>query len=500
MGGMTEGLDTSFRGILAPAAPEREWPSELGDYRLLRKVGEGGMAQVFLAEHRDTLEKVALKVLHPRFAENRERVAQLRAEATVLSQLSHENVVKVFALHDAPPLPYLVMEFLDGVPLRRLMGRPMEPSLALALLIQVCRALEAVHRRGVLHRDLKPDNIFVLTRPGRPPLVKVIDFGLATPLAQAAKPADGAVGTARYMAPEQWQGRPLDARTDLYAVGVCAFGMATGRPPFTEEYEEELRGAHCFWQPPDPCAVHPGVPVAWGKAILKALAKEPSARFSSAAAFAGALEAALQALRFPAEAEGAEDAEDAEDALWPAEDADVDRALQRYRAVKDGDAYGLLGLSPDARVEDVWLSGARRLSELNALSKRPFLEEKHRQALERARRRVMKALCLLGPPHKRIGRDAAAGNLAGVARCITAMGAKATQALRAARPLSNEVARKARCYRKLGDVRARKGEGARALDAYEHALRMDPLDVALHRRYWALKREVLQGGSLDRPR
>lgn len=602
---MGEGLDFGFRGVLAPAGEAA--PEVLGEYRLIRKLGEGGMAQVFLAERLGSPERVALKVLHPRFARNPERVAQLRAEANALRQLGHENVVRIIGLHEEPPFPYLVMEFLDGVPLTRVMGKPHLPRRAIPILVQICRALDAAHRRGVLHRDLKSDNIFLLPRERGVPLVKVLDFGLATSLGEGgAKPGDGAVGTARYMAPEQWEGRALDERTDLYALGVIAFGLATGKPPFAQVNEDDLRWAHCYWPAPDPRSVYPGVTDAWAAVILRALEKDPARRFQSAQELAEAFQAALEteepillgrplsdedeepillgklvgaeeepiplvqpvpedeepvllgkllsesreepgvlrelldseeepipldtpaAERGPCEEPSVDEAEpvsldrpvvqgllpeeeaaleralsetsdgaevvlaealSCEAAVTPLFDPAVDEVLGQYRGLDEGDWYAVLGVEAAARTGEIWQRGTRRLKELSALSQ-ARLSPEQREELGRARARVVKALCELGLPHRRILHDAARKNLAGVARCIAVMGREAVEALRAARPLPAPAARRLRRYLRVADTRMQRGQRAGALEAYARALEQDPLDVSAQRRYWALQREV----------
>ncbi|HLL84264.1 MAG TPA: protein kinase, partial [Longimicrobium sp.] len=382
--------------------------------------------------------------------------------------------------------------FLDGLPLTKLMGKPMDSMVAIPILVQVCRALEAAHRRGVIHRDLKPDNIFLVPRRGGIPRVKLLDFGLATHMSvDGVPPGDGAVGTARFMAPEQWEGRALDVRTDLYALGVIAFGLATGQPPFTERNEDDLRWAHCFWPAPDPRTVCAGVSEPWAQVIRKALSKDPKDRYQSGREMSQALEAALEEegptllgvpLAEPSQVTP----------LFDSVDPEVERVLARYRGLPDGDPYAALDLPEGARTGEVWLTGAKRLSELSALSDKRLPPEL-RDEVSRARARVLRALCQLGLPHRRIARDAAAGNLAGVARCIAAMGRSATLALRQAKPLPRDAARLARRYRKLGEAWTRRGQSQRALHAFERALKQDPLDLEAHRQYWALRREALQG-------
>jgi tetratricopeptide (TPR) repeat protein len=291
---------------------------------------------------------------------------------------------------------------------------------------------------------------------------------------------------------------------------VCAFGLATGRPPFMDRTEEELQRSHCYGRPPDPRAVHPGISEVWARALERALAKDPADRFQTAAQFARALEEVLRPPPVPAPRPPVR-------ASPPTLPAPLERPpehptvppglrprrvlpslLERYRRAPLGDTYATLGVAPGAGMAELWEQGARRLSELSELAHQQLSEAEQRE-VRQFRRRVVRALCELGLPQRRILRDAAQGNLAGVARCIAVLGEKATLALREARPLPRATARLARRYRRLGQAWARLGRWERALAAWRRALEYDPLEVALHRQYWALQREVLEEHLAQRP-
>jgi serine/threonine protein kinase len=271
----------------------------VGRYRVARMIGKGGMGEVFLGVQPEIGSRVAIKVLPPERAENKTLVDRFFAEARAVNLIRHEGIVNVLDLSTLPDgRPYIVMEFLEGAPLSSFIEHG---ALALGTLanlaIDVAGALTAAHERGIVHRDLKPDNVYV-TAAGRP---KVLDFGIAKLRpelgAQEVATQTGALlGTPHYMSPEQALGRAVDHRADIYSLGVILFEAATGRRPFEADSLFELLRHHVDTQPPSPLAARPEMPPAYADVILRALAKDPAARFQSADELARALHEAARAL------------------------------------------------------------------------------------------------------------------------------------------------------------------------------------------------------------
>ncbi|WP_254614600.1 protein kinase [Myxococcus sp. CA056] len=281
-----------------PVASEEADPlvgARLGSFRLVRRLGRGGMGTVYLGEHVSIGSRVAVKVLHEHLAMYPELVQRFHAEARAVNVIGHENIVSIFDLNAGPPRPYLIMEYLDGAPLSAWVGTPLPAPAVVSVLSQVCDALQAAHLSGIVHRDLKPDNIFLVRRGRGTPFVKVLDFGIAK-LADANMPQTHAgiiVGTPEYMAPEQSLSRRVDGRADLYALGVIAYQLVTGRLPFEDEGLTAQLVAHQMRAPPPPRSVHAAVPVALERVILRTLAKAPEERYATAAILRAALEGAL---------------------------------------------------------------------------------------------------------------------------------------------------------------------------------------------------------------
>ncbi len=262
-----------------------------GRYRVQRLLGEGGMGQVFVAEQLNIARSVALKLMHPEDTLDPERVARFKSEAKLISELRHPNTLKLFdygVTQDGTL--FLVTELLTGQPLSEaLKAGPLDVGRTLRILRQICASLSEAHDRGIVHRDLKPANIF-LDRVGGQEVVKVLDFGIAKVNAGEALSSLGGdapataggilVGTPAYMSPEQVLGRPLDGRSDLYALGVVAYRCLAGRLPFEGEAVAQL-AAHAYEAPPPlPKNVAPGV----AKLVLQLLAKDPQDRPNSAQA------------------------------------------------------------------------------------------------------------------------------------------------------------------------------------------------------------------------
>jgi serine/threonine-protein kinase len=287
----------------APPPPAAEAPEDLvgkvlGHYRVVRRLGSGGMGTVYQAEQTRIGARVALKVLHPHMSQDAGLRARFYAEAKTVNVVGHPNIVRIFDINEAPGgIHYFVMEYLEGVPMSQL-PRPLEPGLLTHLLGQTCEALEAAHNAGVVHRDLKPDNLFILQREGsQRPSLKVLDFGVAKargPLTHPHLTAAGMVlGTPAYMAPEQWTGQPVDGRSDIYALGVTAYLMATGRLPYPRGQVAELVLSPSAPMPMAPHLLNPRIPAGLSQVILRALARRPDERFARALDFKHALEAAM---------------------------------------------------------------------------------------------------------------------------------------------------------------------------------------------------------------
>jgi serine/threonine-protein kinase len=277
---------------------------QLGHFRLLKELGRGGMGTVLLAEHALIQKRVAIKVLHAHLAQDPELVARFLSEARTLTLVQHENVVTLYDLDTRDGRPYLVMEYLEGQSLASFARGPLEPALAVDLLMQVCDALGAAHAHGIVHRDLKPANVFLVPGPQGRQRVKLLDFGIAKllsrPAGQLTTEAGMLLGTPEFMAPEQCGDGAVDARTDIYAAGVLGYFLVTGQVPFAGRTAAEVLIGHLQRTPVPPHQARPGVPVALSRVLLRALAKRPEERYASAAELREALAASLTAAPEPA--------------------------------------------------------------------------------------------------------------------------------------------------------------------------------------------------------
>jgi serine/threonine-protein kinase len=275
--------------------------ARVGSFQIVRMLGRGGMGTVYLGEHPVIGSRVAIKFLHEAMARDPGVVARFFDEARAVNLIGHENIVGIFDLAALPPSRYYyVMELLEGETLTARLGAGrLSPPVAREVLLQLCDALAAAHARGVVHRDLKPDNVFLVARRGVDHFVKLVDFGIAKLRDAGAGGAGGRhtgtgliVGTPEYMAPEQCEDRAVDARTDVYALGVMAYELFTGQLPFQARSVPALLVAHVRAPPPPPAAASPGFPDALAEVLLRALAKDPAARFPDTVALAAALRAA----------------------------------------------------------------------------------------------------------------------------------------------------------------------------------------------------------------
>ena len=304
----------------------------VGNYRLDKILGRGGMGTVYSGEHVYIRKQVAVKVLHPQFARYPEAVNRFLREARAASSINHPNIVDVtdFGVL-ADGLVYFVMEYLDGISLEDVIEREgaVELHRGLNVANQIALALDAAHAQGVIHRDLKPDNIMLLQKPGRRDLVrmapdhswvtereqvydfvKVLDFGIAKVLQPdelVAETVQGAVfGTPEYMSPEAARGEDVDHRADVYSLGVILFDMLTGRPPFEAPAGNEVLQMHIHSPPPSPREFAPHREITEGaeRVILRAMQKERGKRYQNMAEFRADLENAYGTVTFRRHAAG----------------------------------------------------------------------------------------------------------------------------------------------------------------------------------------------------
>jgi serine/threonine-protein kinase len=597
----------------ATSAPDPLLGTTVGSFRLVRRIGHGGMGSVYLGEQTLIGSKVAVKVLHEHLASDASLVQRFYAEARAVNLIGHPNIVNIFDMSVVPPRRYyLIMEYLEGEPLSAAAPGPMAPERAIPILIQVCQALQAAHARGVVHRDLKPENIFLCRRDG-PPFVKILDFGIAKLFGgetQAGQTHAGwIVGTPEYMAPEQGSGEGLDGRADLYALGIIAYRLATGRLPFTTGGVTGILIAHRDTPPTPPRDLNPRVGQAWSDAILHALAKRREDRFADADAFRAALERALTRTAAssgpvapqsgapaepaprvptphvthgpaPASAEptpvtfrgtliidGASQAADLRDlsragvyacvpeplpalftrvqvslehpagALTRAEvvrqvpelqarawgfaagvalqflepappfkeavsrrlkglapltpkgagDPEVERILARARTAPP-DPYARLGLVKEAEFDDIrarWRELRNELEGLQARGANHSQQDEGRRLLGKLNDSVER----IATPVRRVELDAEAGNFRGVARCISAGLTVTVLEQHRSRFLATHPGADARAQVQAAAARGYESSGqrAQALEAYERALELDPLNLGLQQRFWGLR-------------
>ena len=261
-----------------------------GRYRVLERVGSGGMADVYVAQDLQLGRKVALKILYRRFAEDGEFVERFRREASSAAGLQHQHVVSVYDRGEYDGTYYIAMEYLDGRSLKTIIQQeaPLDPDRAVDLVIQVLRAARFAHRRGIIHRDLKPHNVIV-DAEGR---AKVTDFGIARAGASDMTQTGSIMGTAQYLSPEQAQGHAVSAASDIYSIGIMLYEMLTGRVPFEGESAVTVALKQVNERPIPPSHFNPAVTPALEEAVMRALEKDPARRFPDADAFIAALQAA----------------------------------------------------------------------------------------------------------------------------------------------------------------------------------------------------------------
>jgi eukaryotic-like serine/threonine-protein kinase len=259
-----------------------------GRYRIVSRLGSGGMADVYCAEDLQLGRRVALKVLYRRFAEDQEFVERFRREASSAAGLQHQHVVSVYDRGEWDGTYWIAMEYLDGRSLKRVIQEegPLAPERAIDLAVQILRAARFAHRRGVIHRDLKPHNV-IIDDEGR---AKVTDFGIARAGASDMTQTGSIMGTAQYLSPEQAQGHAVSAQSDIYSVGIILYEMLTGRVPFEGESAVTIALKQVSEQPVPLSQLNPAVTPALEAVVMRALAKDPAQRYPDADAFIAALQ------------------------------------------------------------------------------------------------------------------------------------------------------------------------------------------------------------------
>ncbi len=266
-------------------------------YQVVNKLGEGGMSYVYLAKEVSSGDVVAIKVLSPKLATDRSSVERLRREAGLAMRLDHPNVCRILRLGESEDgLIYLVMPYLKGELLsdREMRDGPMDVETGVRLLLQICAGLHHAHELHIVHRDLKPENIMLVGEDDGTERAVIMDFGLAK-----ERRADGAIqkltatgiilGTPEFMSPEQIRGKPLDARSDIYALGIMAFEMFTGKLPFQGRNAQEMMIARLRGTPTPLRQARSDMPAYLEKALLKSMATDPNDRYGTALEFGQAL-------------------------------------------------------------------------------------------------------------------------------------------------------------------------------------------------------------------
>ncbi len=253
----------------------------LGDYHILRQLGQGGMGQVFLAEQVSLKRKVALKLLRPETANNPTALARFQKEAEAVARFTHANIVQVYQIGQVEGLVFMALEYVEGRNLREYLARkgPPDALLALSIMRQVAGALQRAGELGLVHRDIKPENI-LLTRKGE---VKVADFGLVRCLSEDSPglnltQSGVTMGTPLYMSPEQVEGKLLDCRSDIYSFGVTCYHMLAGQPPFTGENAFEVAFKHVRNEAVPLEKLRPDLPEGLCALVAKMMAKDPGQR------------------------------------------------------------------------------------------------------------------------------------------------------------------------------------------------------------------------------
>jgi eukaryotic-like serine/threonine-protein kinase len=265
-----------------------------GRYLIIRKLGTGGMANVYLAEDQELGRRVAIKILDDRHANDVQFVERFRREATNAAGLSHPNIVSIYDRGEAEGTYYIAMEYLDGRTLKELILRrgPAPVKTAIDYTRQILAALRFAHKNGIVHRDIKPHNVLVDSE-GR---LKVTDFGIARAGASQMTEAGSIIGTAQYLSPEQAKGAPVDQTSDIYSVGIVLYELLTGAVPYTGDTPVEIAMKHLSQVPEPPSTLEPQIPHEIDSIVLRSLAKDPADRYQSADEMDADLERAANGL------------------------------------------------------------------------------------------------------------------------------------------------------------------------------------------------------------
>src|ERR1041385_6355437 len=310
-------------------------------YKILEKLGSGGMGDVYLAEDTKLGRKVALKLLAQELTQNRDRLSRFDQEAFAASGLNHPNILTIYELGDEGGRHFIATEYIEGQTLRkRLQTTPMDIVEVLDVAIQIAGALEEAHAASIIHRDIKPENVMI-RRNGH---VKVLDFGLAK-LMERPEPdladteavtralvqtdAGMVLGTSQYMSPEQARGKPVDARTDIWSLGVMLYEMATGRPPFSGETKTDVIVAIAKNDPPPLVRCAPNAPAEFEWIVLKALRKDVDERYQTIKEFESDLKKLKQRIEFQSELERSMDPQEYSAAFGTLADTEIHRSMPR---------------------------------------------------------------------------------------------------------------------------------------------------------------------------
>ena len=254
-----------------------------GRYRVVRKLGGGGMADVYLCEDSTLGRQVAIKVLLQRYLNDPTFVERFRREAKAAAGLNQQNLVSIYDWGEVDGTYYIVMEYVEGETLKDLIRRRgrLSGNEAVDFALQLLAAVDFAHRSGIVHRDIKPQNVMI----DRSGAAKVMDFGIARAGDSGMTQAGSILGTAQYLAPEQAKGQPVDERSDLYSVGVVLYEMLTGTVPFKGDSAVTVALKHVNEVAREPADLVPGMPHTLNQIVLKAMAKDPLLRYQSAAEF-----------------------------------------------------------------------------------------------------------------------------------------------------------------------------------------------------------------------
>lgn len=277
-------VEATINASTRESAPADLTGKTFGEFHVLRRLGQGGMGQVYLAEQVSLKRKVALKILRPELAANSTSLQRFKAEAEAVARATHANIVQIYAIGEANGLNFMALEYVEGRNLREYLEKkgPPEVLIALSIIRQVAAALQRAHEMGLIHRDIKPENV-LLTRKGE---VKVADFGLSRCFAGDVPPLNitqsgVTMGTPLYMSPEQVEGKPVDVRTDIYSLGVTSYHMLSGQPPFRGQTPFEVALQHVQKEPQPLLEIRPDLPPEVCALIHKMMAKPPADRLQT---------------------------------------------------------------------------------------------------------------------------------------------------------------------------------------------------------------------------